>query len=301
MANISKIQLSGTSYNLVDTTSGYATKTEVTNAITGATEIINGELDKKADKTELDGLFGYVTYDDNAKKILFKHSETGATIGEVDATDFIKDGMVDNVEVKDGKLVITFNTDSGKEDIEIEISKIFDASNYYSKDQADKQFGTLTEQNQLRSDLEDALGEIASLEADKQDKLEGDYVSSVGFNAQNAMVVKTKPFSGGSETESGSFAFKRINGTSVVGTGDITLPTSDDVNNAITAATEPINATLETKADKSDTYTKAEVDKKVADSGTFDATQYYTKSEVDAELAKKNQVISVEGDTLIIS
>jgi hypothetical protein len=49
--------------------------------------------------------------------------------------------MVDNVEVKDVTsggsqvtcLVITFNTDSGKEDINIPISDIFDASNYYTK------------------------------------------------------------------------------------------------------------------------------------------------------------------------
>lgn len=40
----------------------------------------------------------------------------------------------------------------------------------YTKDESDKRYGTLEEQNQLRSDVEDVMGEVASLEADKQDK-----------------------------------------------------------------------------------------------------------------------------------
>lgn len=297
--NISKLQLSGVTYNIVDLTSGYATKTELTNAVTGATEIINGELDKKADKTELDGLFGYVTYDNGEKKILFKHSETGATIGEVDATDFIKDAFLDKVELVDGKLVFTWNTESGKDVTEIDVTKIFDPENFYDKEAADAKFGTKTEQESLRSDLEDALGEIASLEADKQDKLNGNYVSNVASGA-NVITVTKQGFDGGDAT-SDTIGFKTVNGETLLGTGNITLPTSDDVNNAITAATAPINAALETKADKSDTYTKKEVDDKITASGTFDETQYYKKSEVDDLLAQKNQVITVEGDVLIIS
>jgi hypothetical protein len=42
--------------------------------------------------------------------------------------------MVSNVEVSNNNIVITFNTDSGKEDISIPISKIFDASKYYTKE-----------------------------------------------------------------------------------------------------------------------------------------------------------------------
>ena len=49
--------------------------------------------------------------------------------------------MVDNVEIKTigGKsyLVVTFNTDSGKQPIQISITDIFDASNYYTKTEVD--------------------------------------------------------------------------------------------------------------------------------------------------------------------
>jgi hypothetical protein len=49
--------------------------------------------------------------------------------------------MVDNVEIKviDGKkyLAITFNTDAGKEEIDIELDDIFNPDNYYTKDEVD--------------------------------------------------------------------------------------------------------------------------------------------------------------------
>ena len=48
--------------------------------------------------------------------------------------------MVDSVEVSEGNLVITFNTDADKQTIYIPITDIFDASNYYTKTQADNKF-----------------------------------------------------------------------------------------------------------------------------------------------------------------
>ena len=88
------------------------------------------------------------SYDSNAKLIIFTNLNSG-TVATINATDFVKDGMIDNVEIKDvvisGEsvtcLVITFNTDSGKEEIDIPISDIFDASNYYTKDETDQQIG----------------------------------------------------------------------------------------------------------------------------------------------------------------
>ena len=86
--------------------------------------------------------FGDVRYVSRSKRINFySASNSERVLAWIDATDFIKDGMVDNVEVReiDGKsyLVITFNTDSGKQPIQISISDIFDASNYYTKSEVD--------------------------------------------------------------------------------------------------------------------------------------------------------------------
>lgn len=68
-----------------------------------------------------------LTYNSATKKI----NLTGigsAVIASVDATDFIKDGMVEGVSFNpDTKmLTITFNTESGKEDIEVDLSDLVD-------------------------------------------------------------------------------------------------------------------------------------------------------------------------------
>ena len=81
------------------------------------------------------------TYDSNSKKILLKN-KANTTLAEIDATAFIKDGMVSQVEVSNGNLVITFNTDAGKNPIAVPISDIFDANNYYTKTEADSTFLT---------------------------------------------------------------------------------------------------------------------------------------------------------------
>ena len=72
-----------------------------------------------------------VEYDSVNSRINFKHGNT--IEGYIDAAPFIVDGMVDNVAISGGNLVITFNTDSGKQPISIPLTDIFDPSNYYDK------------------------------------------------------------------------------------------------------------------------------------------------------------------------
>lgn len=292
MAILDKIRLSGVTYEIVDssavhsldgysTTSqmnsaitaatsalaesiaeqGYQNAEQVQSAVTAATTTINNTLtahtanteihvtvsDKSAwnaklDAADVEGFFGAVNYDKESKRINFYNTSTGGTVlGYVDATDFIKDGMVSNVEIKEVAekgvcLVITFNSDSGKQAIEIPISQIFNADNYYTKDEVN--------------------AELAK---------KADTATTYTKSEVNAELAKK----------------------------------------ANTADTYTKTATDEKIADY--TYDKATIDKKVADSGTFDPTQYYTKSqtysktEVDTELAKKNQVITLDGTTLVIS
>lgn len=88
--------------------------------------------------------FTSVSYVSADKKIYF-YNKKSEKVGEVDATDFIKDGMVSNVaivtEIEQGVevryLKITFNTDSGHEDIKIPLTDIFDPNNYYTKQEID--------------------------------------------------------------------------------------------------------------------------------------------------------------------
>ena len=101
-------------------------------------------------KSEVDSaLSAYATgaeYDSASKRIYLKHGSNRLTDAYVDATAFIKDGMVDNVTINSGYLVITFNTDSGKEPISLAITDIFNASNYYTKAEIDNA-GYLTQES----------------------------------------------------------------------------------------------------------------------------------------------------------
>ena len=148
---------------------GYQNSSQVNAAITAVTNPINETLtahtanteihvtlankeawNAKLDAADVEGFFGAVNYDKESKRINFYNTSTGGTVlGYVDATDFIKDGMVSNVEIKEVAekgvcLVITFNSDSGKQAIEIPISQIFDASNYYTKSQTDSAIAAYT-------------------------------------------------------------------------------------------------------------------------------------------------------------
>lgn len=96
-------------------------------------------------------------YNSSTKKITFKNaSNTELPNMEIDASAFIKDGMVNDVVIQNGNLVVSFNTDAGKEDISIPLSSIFDPSNYYTKTQTDTQISSAI----------DALGEAAAKNVD---------------------------------------------------------------------------------------------------------------------------------------
>lgn len=182
MANISKVRLSGITYTIVDETAihsleGYATSAQTQSAITAATNAlaeaiaeqhyqtsgdVQNAISGKAETTDILPLFGAVEYDSNTKRINFKHTSTGSTLAYVDATDFIKDGMVDSVAIVNGNLVITFNTDAGKQPISIPLTDIFNPANYYTKTQLDARFA---------EDEEVTAAALNALDEDKQDVL----------------------------------------------------------------------------------------------------------------------------------
>ena len=150
---------------------GYQNSSQVNAAITAVTNPINETLtahtanteihvtlankeawNAKLDAADVEGLFGYSEYDQETHRINFKNTSTGSVISYIDASPFIVDGMVKNVEIKDVSiegasvkcLVISFNTDAGKQDINIPISQVFDASNYYTKSQTDSAIAAYT-------------------------------------------------------------------------------------------------------------------------------------------------------------
>ena len=127
-----------TDEELVDALDDYVVK-EGFNSYTAETASVIQELDnRKADKSELSPYFDGAEYDEETREIKFYHN--GEVKTQIDATPFIKDGMVNSVRLENGYLIITFNTDAGKEPISINIGSIFEPSNYYTKAEIDDNF-----------------------------------------------------------------------------------------------------------------------------------------------------------------
>ena len=127
--------------------SGKADTSAVTESISAAvsgkadssavTQEISAAVSGKADSVSAVSSAEYVS---SSTTINFKNVD-GTVISSIDASDFIIDGMVDDVRIETISgvpyLVIDFNTASGKEDIQIPLSDIFDPSNYYTKTEVD--------------------------------------------------------------------------------------------------------------------------------------------------------------------
>lgn len=171
-------------------------------------ENINIKFDAIANQSsggggDVSGLFASVSYDSDTKHINFYDTDK-TLVDYVDATNFIKDGMVSNVEISNGNLVITFNTDAGKEPITIPLTDIFNPSNYYNKTESDARFASQTVVNQEiaariqgDADINTALG----AKADKSDTYTktqvdalipdtSDFVSKAEYNPKEVAIAE---------------------------------------------------------------------------------------------------------------
>ena len=214
----------------------------------------NALLDEKADNSdlpidvsELNNDVGYITdsaledyfdgaeYDSNTRRINFKNGNTIKAY--IDANAFIKDGMVENVEISNGNLVITFNTDAGKQPISIPLTDIFNPANYYDKTTADNTFATQVVVNQeiaARIAGDNALNTALGAKADKSDTY---------TKAQTDQAIDD--------------ALANIDLSDYV---DI-----DTYNKKETAIVNALTDLNENKADKATTYTKTQVDQAIDD------------------------------------
>ena len=132
-------------------TNAYVAMSGAVSAHTANAEIHVTAADKtawnaKADISDIPSVSGYadsVKYNSTSHYVEFYHGTTAGTkVFEYDASPFIIDGMVDDVRIENGNLVIDFNTASGKQDISIPLTDIFDPSNYYNKTAIDNLVGS---------------------------------------------------------------------------------------------------------------------------------------------------------------
>lgn len=215
---------------------GYQNASQVNAAITAVTNPINSTLtahtanteihvtvnDKaawnaKLDAADVEGLFGYSEYDTETHRINFKNTSTGSVLSYIDASPFIVDGMVQNVEIKDvtieGEsvtcLVVSFNTDAGKQDINIPISQIFDPTNYVN----------VTTYNSYTAATDARL-------------TEDEEVTAAGLNALNDSLASKQD-----QLVSGT-NIKTINNTSILGSGNIEIQAGGTVDTQMSDVSE---------------------------------------------------------------
>ena len=114
---------------LTDSHSSTSTSTAATpKNVKEAYDLANGKADPAS-------VVDSATYDSSNHTIVFKHGST--QLFTLDAAAFVKDGMVDSIAISNGNLVITFNTDAGKQPISIPLTDIFNPNNYYTKSATD--------------------------------------------------------------------------------------------------------------------------------------------------------------------
>jgi hypothetical protein len=189
--------------------------------------------------------FDEVVYNSSAKTITF-YAE-GNVKGEIDTTDFVKDGMISDVKIEDGKLKIIFNTDSGKEEIDIPLTDIFNPANYYDKDAIDDIVSgintSITDEATTRAENDNALSQSIDTEKTRAEAKETALQTSIESEATTAR------------------AAEQANADAIVAEKD-----RAEAAEALKANSADVDAALALKADKSeiptDFYTKGEVDGK---------------------------------------
>jgi hypothetical protein len=116
---------------------------------------------------EIANLFGDVDYDSQSKSIRFWDKGKTRMLASLDARPFIKDGMVNSVYISNNTLVITFNTDSGREAIGVPLSSVFNPNNYYTKTQVDNRLASLLENYYNKSYIDSRLADKANINGDR--------------------------------------------------------------------------------------------------------------------------------------
>lgn len=231
-------------------------------------------------KSETDALipnvedyFDGAEYDSNTRRINFKHGNTIKAY--IDANAFIKDGMVENVEISNGNLVITFNTDAGKQPISIPLTDIFNPANYYDKTTADNTFATQVVVNQeiaarIQGDAD--INTTLATKADKSDTYTKTEVDTALALKQDASTAFSGDYNDLSNKPDLTVYAESADLATVATSGSY-----DDLSNKPTIPTVPTNVSAFTN-----------------DAGYLTEHQsldnYYTKSEVDAELDTKQDI-----------
>ena len=109
-----------------------------------AEEVLESKIDDeiaraKSAETAIDEAAVFSAEYDSENKLIVFYNKNNESIDSIDATPFLKDGMIDSIYIdhETNELVIVWNTESGKQETRIPLSDIFNPDNYYTKTEVD--------------------------------------------------------------------------------------------------------------------------------------------------------------------
>lgn len=281
----------------------------------GASGVSSAEVQSMIDSSTVD-FFDDAKYVSSSQTINFYHGNTFKIA--IDASDFIIDGMVDDVRIENGYLIIDFNTASGKQDIQIPISDIFDASNYYTKaevdaiasaktDNSDFNAYTANTKNLINAKLDSSAFTEYTAATDVVIAAKADYSAvtladtQLQTNIDNEASARTSADTAlqnaidaeaSARTEADSTLDGKIMGVSAI----TSAHTSDDTIHFTTGTVQSlIDSSISGKVDNS-TYTAYTAATEAVLSGKMD-TSAYTPIEVSSAITE-NDTNPVEGGVL---
>ena len=303
---------SGEAQNQINTSlSGYATEQWVQN---------QGYL---TEHQSLSGLVASAEYVSTAKTIYFYNNDN-TVLSTIDATDFIKDGMVDSVTISGSNLIISFNTDAGKEDITIPLTDIFDPANYYTKTDIDNKH--YVNSAETKTQIE-GYNYITSAQAQTQieESLSGVDLTNYYTSAQTDTAIANAQYGnklyvsnvtkqlilrksdGQTNTVLSSTFYKTINDESILGSsGNISLPTSADVKTQIEGYNYVTSGDVETQITGKNYITANDIPTSNSDftndAGyitSADTVDFITSADAKTQIESYNYITSGQAQTQI--
>ena len=182
-------------------------------------------------------------YDSDAKEIqVVDKNNANAVLTKIDATDFIKDGMVSDVRLDGNNLVIDFNTDSGIQDIALPLDKFIDVYEGTNGVKVEgKVISIVTNGDYLVADaaglkvadalwtkvgeLDTAVANAAATDAtNKADAAKADAITEAGklaTAAKEAAEATAATLAGNAETNAKNYTDGRLGDLGTVGEGEV--------------------------------------------------------------------------------
>lgn len=266
MANINKIRISGTSYDIQDSTAihsmdGYWTSGQTQSAIT---EGVSGYADS-------------VIYNSSSKYVEFYHGGTGGTkVFEYDAAPFLIDGMVQNVEIKNVVGTQTFQT--GYNHQTMKQNPYFIASNYDTS--ATNAEGDISSFSMTSSSGAKVLLKVFSSGGTETTVYDNQFTYN-GTLPSSEYVTATFSSDVFTFLPSEGYRISALNIFNAKDSEHMGMPQFNLCDLTVTAATTCLVISFNTDAGKQDIN--------IPISQIFDASNYYTKSEVNEKI---NQSVS---------